>query len=81
MQGLIETASSNKSDIGSVLHWVAAVGKLEDVKYLVEKKNCNPLMQKNHTGSTVLHMAAITGNGHVFKYLVTATQHVQALLA
>ena len=70
MQGLIETALSNKSDIGSELHWVAAVGQLEDVKYLVEKKQCNP-MQKNHTGSTALHMAAITGNVDVFKYFIT----------
>ena len=69
VQGLIETASSNKSDIGSVLHWVAAVGQL-DVKYLVEKKNCNP-MQKNDTGSTALHMAAITGNVDVFKYFIS----------
>ena len=70
MQGLVETASSHKYEGGLKLHFAVAMGQFKDVKYLVEKKHCNP-MQRDPFGITGLHMAAITGNMQVFKYFIT----------
>ena len=80
VQGLVETASSYKSGSSLELHFAVAVGQLEHVKYLVEKKHCNP-MQRDQNGFASFHGAAITGNVELFKYFITectATQHVQA---
>ena len=70
VRGLLETASSHKSRGGLELHFVAAVGQLEDVEYLVEKKHCNP-MQRDENGFASFHVAAIAGNMQVFKYFIT----------
>ena len=70
VRGLVETASSRKSRSGLELNFAAAMGNLEYVRFLVEKKHCNP-MQRDLAGSAAIHMAAITGNVEVFKYLIT----------
>ena len=46
------------------------MGQLENVRSLVEKKNYKP-MQRDHSGLTALHVAAIVGNVQVLKYFVT----------
>ena len=59
LQGLLKSASSNKSGSGLELH-CAAMGQLEYVKFLVEDQHCNP-MQRDLAGSIAIHIAAITG--------------------
>ena len=54
-----------------VLHHAAAKGHLEDVRYLVEKKNYNPLLIDHRHAIAPFHVAAITGNVQVFKYFIT----------
>ena len=48
MQNVVET---HKSGSDMELHHAVAMGQLEIVKFLVEKKHCNP-MQKNHNVAT-----------------------------
>ena len=45
------------------------MGQLKNVRYLVEKKHSNP-MQRDHSGFTAFHVAAIEGKVQVFKYFV-----------
>ena len=70
LQGLVETVSSHKSGSGLELHHAAAIGQLEHVKYLVEKKSYNPI-QTDQNGIAPFHVAAIVGNIQVFKYFIT----------
>ena len=65
IQGIVQMQTS-----GSTLVLHHAVAKVEDVKYLVEKKHYNPL-QKDQCDLTPFHVAAITGNLQVFKYFIT----------
>ena len=86
VQGLIETASSRKSWSGLEIHHAAAKQQLKDVRFLVEKKHCNP-MQRDPVGFAHLHAC---GSHHrkcrgvqIFCHCmnVTATQPIQAPLA
>jgi len=70
VQGLVETASSPKSGSGLELCFAVAMGHLEYIRFLVEKKNYNA-MQKDQSGFTSFHLAAVKGNLEVFKYFVT----------
>ena len=70
VQGLVEPASSHKSWRGLELHLAVAMGQLEDVRLLVEEKNCKPL-QKDPNGNTAFHMAALMGRMQVLKYFIT----------
>ena len=67
VQGLVQMQNSGSA---LLLHHAAAKGRLEDVRYLVEKKHYNPL-QRDQCGIAPFHMAAIVGNVQVFKYCVT----------
>ena len=70
VQDLVETASSHKCGDGLEIHLAVAIGQLEDIKYLVEKKHCNPMQR--HLGSFApFHVAAIVGNVQVLKYFIT----------
>ena len=60
IQGLIETTSSYKSGSGLLtdqLHFAVATGELEHVRFLVEKKHCNPMDRHQH-GFTA-HMTSL----------------------
>ena len=59
-----------ESGSGLELHFTVVMGELKDVKYLVEKKNCNP-MQRDQNGFASFHVAATVGNFHAFKYFIT----------
>ena len=64
MENLVET---HKSGSDMELHHAVAMGQMEIVKLLVEKKHA---LQKNHNVHD-LHMAAITGNLQLLKYFIT----------
>ena len=70
MQSLLDTVSSHTSGYGLELHFAVTLGKLDDVRLLVENKQCKP-MQRDQVGFAPFHMAAIVGNVQVFKYCVT----------
>ena len=70
VQCLVETASSHKYGSGLELSFAVAMGHLEYVRFLVEKKNYNP-MQGGQSGFASFHLAAVKGNVEVFKYFVT----------
>ena len=70
VQCLVETASSHKSGSGLELCFAVAMGQLQYIKFLVEKKNCNP-MQRDHNGFASFHVAAVKGNVEIFKYFIT----------
>ena len=46
VQGLVGTASSHKSGSSLVLYFAVTVGQLENVRFLVEKKHCNPMQRE-----------------------------------
>ena len=58
VQDLVETASSYKSGSGLELYSAVVMGQLQYIKFLVERKNCNP-MQRDHSGFASFHVAAI----------------------
>ena len=61
VQGLVEAASVHQSGGSLEVHHAVFEENLEIVKFLVEKKNCNP-MHRIQQGYTVLHMAAFRGH-------------------
>ena len=69
VQGLVESASLHKSGSGLELHHAVAMGQLEYVRFLVEKKHYNP-MERDQDGISPLYLAAIVGNVQVFKYFI-----------
>jgi len=70
VQGLTETLSFHKSGSGLELLNAVAVGKLEYVRFLVEKKYYNP-MQGDQNGTSALHVAVLEGNMQILKYFIT----------
>ena len=71
VQGITDTSSFHIIESGLELHHAAAMGQLEYVRFLVEKKYCNP-SQHVH-GNTAFHIAAISGNLQILKYFITET--------
>ena len=52
------------------LHWAAHFGRLEVMKYLVEKCKCDPMVRDSMWKNTPLHWAARYSSLEVLKYLV-----------
>ena len=69
MQGITDTSSFDKSGSGLELHRASAMGQLEYVRFLAEKKHYNP--NQHVHGITAIHMAALSGNLEIFKYFIT----------
>ena len=61
--------TARDSDGRTPLHWAAANGQLETVKWLVQK-NSDLLCMQDKDGSTPLHCAAISGQLETIKWLV-----------
>ena len=70
VQGLVETASSHNSVGDLELHHAVAMQQLENVRFLVEEKQYNP-MQRNQAGFAPIHVAAIRGDVQMLKYFIT----------
>ena len=70
VQSLLDTVSSHTSGHSLDLHFAVTMGKLDDVRLLVENKQCKPI-QSDQVGFAPFHMAAIVGNVQVFKYFIT----------
>ena len=67
VQGLAEAASTHELWSGLELHLAVLTGQLEDVKFLAEENNYNP-MQRDRQGTSAIHIAALLGNLQVFKF-------------
>ena len=52
------------------LHWAAHFGRLEVIKYLVEKCKCDPMVRDGMWKNTPLHWAVRYASLEVVKYLV-----------
>ena len=69
VQSLTETPSFHKYGSGLELLNAVAVGQLEYVRLLVEKKYYNPMQVQN--GTTAIHVAVLKGNMQILKYFIT----------
>ena len=69
VQGITVTSSFGKSESGLELHHASAMGQLEHVRFLVEKKYCNP--NQHVHGFTAFHTATFKGNLQILKYFIT----------
>ena len=70
VQGLVERASSHDFMSGLQLHWAVIMEQMEYVRFLVEKKHCNPIQRDQHAVAA-FHVAAIVGNLQILKYFIT----------
>ena len=68
-QGLTEASFFHESGKGLELHYAAAKGQFEQVRFLVEKKYYNP-MQGGQNGISALHVAILKGNMQILKYFI-----------
>ena len=67
----METASLLKFGSDLELHHAVVIERLEDVKFLVEKKHCNP-MQRDQHGFAPIHIAAVVGSVQILDYFVNS---------
>ena len=63
------SSADNHSKSGFKLHLAAKSEDLGYVRFLVERKNYNPV-QRDQVGFAPFHMAAIVGNVQVLKYFI-----------